>query len=88
MLVVTRRPGQSVLIGRDVEVVILEIEGTQVRVGINAPRSIRVLRRELVTQVGSENRRALEVSGKAPSEEIFQLARYFGEVEPEAGRKT
>ena len=57
MLVVTRRPGQSVLIGGDVEVFVLEIDGGQVRVGINAPRKIRVLRRELLTQVERENRR-------------------------------
>jgi carbon storage regulator len=59
MLVVSRRPGQSILIGRDIEVYVLEVDGMQVRVGINAPRSIRVLRRELLTQVESENRRAV-----------------------------
>ena len=59
MLVVSRRPGQSILIGRDIEVFVLEVDGMQVRVGINAPRAIRVLRRELLTQVESENRRAV-----------------------------
>jgi len=58
MLVVSRRPGQSVLIGPDIEVFVLEVNGSQVRVGINAPRRIRVLRRELLTQVEGENRRA------------------------------
>lgn len=58
MLVISRRPGQSVLIGKDIEVFVLEVEGMQVRVGFNAPRTIRILRRELMTQVESENRRA------------------------------
>jgi carbon storage regulator len=59
MLVVSRRPGQSILIGGDIEIFVLAVDGTQVRVGINAPRSVRVLRRELLTQVASENRRAV-----------------------------
>jgi carbon storage regulator len=62
MLVVTRRPGESVLIGGDVEVFVLAVDGAQVRVGINAPRAVRVLRRELLTQVESENRRAVGTS--------------------------
>jgi carbon storage regulator len=54
MLVVSRRPGQSVLIGGDIEVFVLEVDGLRVRVGINAPREIHVLRRELLTQGNSE----------------------------------
>ena len=48
MLVVTRHSGQSIVIGQDIEVVVLQVEGSQVRIGINAPRSVRVLRNELV----------------------------------------
>ena len=66
MLVVTRRPGQSVLIGPEIEVFILEVDGAQVRVGINAPRRIRVLRRELLTQVEAENRRAAQGTSLTP----------------------
>lgn len=53
MLIVSRRPGQSVLIGKDIEVFVLGVDGYQVRVGIKAPRSIYVLRRELLTVVGN-----------------------------------
>ena len=73
MLVVSRRPGQSILIGRDIEVFVLEVDGMQVRVGINAPRAIRVLRRELLTQVESENRRAVG-NGSSSLEELPDLA--------------
>ena len=77
MLVVSRRPGQSVLIGRDIEVFVLEVDGMQVRVGINAPRSIRVLRRELLTQVESENRRAVGAGAAAAVEDLPNLAHHL-----------
>lgn len=47
MLIITRREGESFFIGDDVEVVILQT-GAQVRIGINAPREIDVLRTELI----------------------------------------
>jgi carbon storage regulator len=80
MLVVSRRPGQSILIGRDIEVFILEVDGMQVRVGINAPRSIRVLRRELLTQVESENRRAVSMAAGAVLDlpDLAQRLRHTG----------
>ena len=59
MLVLSRRPGQSILIGRDIEIVVLGSDGVQVRVGIRAPREVTVLRRELFKQVEEENRRAV-----------------------------
>lgn len=58
MLVLSRRPGQSILIGKDIEVVVLGSDGVQVRIGIRAPREVTVLRRELLKQVEEENRRA------------------------------
>ena len=70
MLVLSRRPGQSALIGPEIEVFILEVDGSQVRVGINAPRRIRVLRRELLTQVENENQ--LAVQSKAPALQDLQ----------------
>ncbi len=63
MLVVTCHPGQSVLIGPDIEVFVFRTEGKEVRVGIDAPRTIRVLRRELLAQVEGENPRPVESPG-------------------------
>ena len=62
----TRRPGQSILLGQDIEILVLENSGSQVRIGINAPRSIRVLRRELLTEVENANRTAIERSTPSP----------------------
>ena len=84
MLVVSRRPGQSILIGRDIEVFVLEVDGMQVRVGINAPRAIRVLRRELLTQVEGENRRAVGGGAAAVVAELPELVRHLRHPEAQA----
>jgi carbon storage regulator len=47
VLVIRRRAGESVLIGDDVEVEILEVSGAQVKIGISAPREVLILRREV-----------------------------------------
>ncbi len=47
MLVLSRKPGQRILIGPNIEIVISEVRGNQVRIGIDCPRQIRVLREEL-----------------------------------------
>jgi carbon storage regulator len=46
MLVLTRRPGQSIRIGEDVEITVVEVRGDQVRLAIAAPREVAVLRLE------------------------------------------
>jgi carbon storage regulator len=48
MLILTRRPGESIQVGDDIEISVLEIRGNQVRIGINAPAEILVLRSELL----------------------------------------
>jgi carbon storage regulator len=47
MLILTRRPTQTVTIGKDVTVTVLEIRGRQVRIGVTAPRDIAALREEI-----------------------------------------
>jgi carbon storage regulator len=47
MLVLTRKQGQAIFIGEDIEVVVLEVRGDQVRLGIRAPRDVSVVRREI-----------------------------------------
>ena len=48
MLILTRRPGESIQVGEDIEISVLEIRGNQVRLGINAPAEVLVLRSELL----------------------------------------
>ena len=60
MLVLTRRIGESILIGDDVEITLVRIEGDQVRIGISAPKHVQVYRKELLDEVQRENIRAAE----------------------------
>lgn len=60
MLVLTRKPDQSIMVGNDIEITILEVRGEQVRLGIRAPRHITVHRKEVYEQIRLENQKALE----------------------------
>lgn len=55
MLVLTRRPGQSIVIGEGIELVVVRIEGDRVVLGVEAPREVRVVRAELLRAVETEN---------------------------------
>lgn len=65
MLVLSRRVGESIVIGDDVTVTILEIRGDVIRVGIDAPRSVTVHRAELLAELESSNRQAASPSDDA-----------------------
>jgi carbon storage regulator len=54
MLILTRRVGESVMIGNDVTVTVLGVKGNQVRVGIEAPKSITVHRKEIYERIQRE----------------------------------
>jgi carbon storage regulator len=58
MLVVSRRAGESVVIGDDITVSVLEVRGDVVRIGIDAPRSVAVHREELLAQLAQSNQSA------------------------------
>lgn len=47
MLVLTRRPGETIKIGEDIEVTVLAIKGNQARIGIKAPREVNIVREEI-----------------------------------------
>lgn len=54
MLILTRRVGESLMIGDDVSVTILGVKGNQVRVGVNAPRDVAVHREEIYERIKRE----------------------------------
>ncbi|MFP5345496.1 MAG: carbon storage regulator CsrA [Actinomycetes bacterium] len=62
MLVLTRRAGESVVIGDEVVVTVIEVRGEVVRLGIDAPRSIKVHREEIYRAVGEANAAAAAAS--------------------------
>ncbi len=59
MLVLTRRPGESIVVGDNIVVTVIEIKGGQVRIGIDAPRDVDVYREEIYEQVRQENLNAI-----------------------------
>lgn len=62
MLVLSRKPGESVIIGGDIHVRILEVKGESVRLGIEAPKETTVHRREVYEAIIRENRAAAKVA--------------------------
>lgn len=58
MLVLTRRLNQSIKVGDDVEITVIEVRGDQVRLGVSAPRDVAVHRKEVYLQIQQENRAA------------------------------
>lgn len=65
MLVLTRRGGESIVIGNEVTVTVLEVRGDQVRIGIDAPKTVPIHREEVYVQVQHENRGAVASAARA-----------------------
>jgi len=61
LLVLTRKVNQSIIIGDEVEVVVLEVRGEQVRLGIRAPKNVSVHRKEIYEQIRDEGKSTSEV---------------------------
>ncbi len=58
MLVLSRKKDQAIIIGDDIELTIIEIQGDQVRLGINAPKNVSIYRKELFLEIKEENKKA------------------------------
>ncbi len=59
MLVLARKINQSIIINNSVEVVIIDIKGDQIKIGINAPRDIKILRKEVYDEIEKQNKEAI-----------------------------
>ncbi len=73
MLVLTRRANQSIMIGADIVVTVLEVRGDQVRIGIDAPRSVSVHREEVFRELEAANRAAASPASGASLEGLAAL---------------
>lgn len=58
MLALSRKKGESIILNNDIELTILEVKGDQVKVGVNAPKSVPVYRKEVYFQIQQENQEA------------------------------
>ena len=65
MLILTRRVGETVMIGNDVTVTVLGVKGNQVRIGVNAPRDVAVHREEIFERIKRESEEG-SISGPRP----------------------
>ena len=74
MLILTRRVGESVVIGEDVTVTVLGVKGNQVRIGINAPKTVAVHREEIFERIkngqGAGDRSTTDEPSTAPRETL------------------
>ena len=62
MLVITRKKGESILIGDDIEISISKIEDGSVKLAIKAPKEMTILRKELFEEVQNENKEAMNIN--------------------------
>ncbi|WP_026694350.1 carbon storage regulator CsrA [Peribacillus kribbensis] len=61
MLILTRKKGESIQIGSDIEIKIISVNGDQVKLGIDAPKTIDIYRKELYEEIQLENQNALSL---------------------------
>lgn len=72
MLALSRKANESIIIGNDIEVTILEIKGEQVKIGINAPKSVPVYREEVYTQIKEANKEAASDTVQESLKNLFK----------------
>ncbi|MDU5105255.1 carbon storage regulator CsrA [Clostridium sp.] len=62
MLVITRKKGESILIGDDIEITVSKVEDGSVKLAINAPKEMTILRKELFEEVENQNKEASNIN--------------------------
>ncbi len=62
MLILSRKLNESIIIGDDIELSVVDIKGDQVKIGINAPKTVKVFRKEVYDAIQEENRAAARSS--------------------------
>lgn len=69
MLALSRKLNESIIIGNEIEVTILEVKGDQVKIGISAPKSIPIYRKEIYLQIKESNKEAIDTTA---SDEVLK----------------
>ena len=72
MLALSRKANESIIIGNDIEVTVLEVKGEQVKIGIKAPKSIPVYREEVYQQIKESNKEAATDAVQANLKNLFK----------------
>lgn len=71
MLALARKVNESIMLGNDIEITLLEIKGDQVKIGISAPKSVPIYRKEIYLQIQEENK---QVAGQEIDVEALKNA--------------
>jgi carbon storage regulator len=71
MLALSRKINESLMLGNDIEVTILEIKGDQVKIGINAPKAVPIYRKEIYLQIQESNKEAAQ--GNVSADDLMKL---------------
>lgn len=62
MLVLSRKINQSIVIGDDIEIMLVDIRGDQIKLGINAPKSVKIFRKEVYEEIERQNMEATKTT--------------------------
>ena len=73
MLALSRKANESIMIGNDIEITILEVKGEQVKIGINAPKSVPVYREEVYEQIRESNKEAASDVVRENLKNLFKM---------------
>jgi carbon storage regulator len=66
MLILSRKVNEKIMIGDDISISIIEVRGDQVRLGVDAPRTVKVFRQEVFDAIKAENKAAAESKAVLP----------------------
>lgn len=72
MLALSRKENESIMIGNDIEITILEVKGEQVKLGIRAPKSVPIYREEVYAQIKEANKEAASDVVQENLKKLFQ----------------
>lgn len=84
MLVLARKINESIMIGDEIEIVIIDIKGDQVKIGVKAPKKVTVHRKEIYDEIRQENISALNTRFKPES--LRDLSDFFGTKKDDTGK--
>jgi carbon storage regulator len=84
MLVLTRRGGEAIVVGEKVSITILEVRGTQVRIGIEAPKEVSIYRKELYLDIVGANKKAVLIDRERLNTVLSKMRKAEGVEAPEA----
>ena len=73
MLVLSRKINQSIVIGDNIEIMLVDIRGDQIKLGINAPKNVKIFRKEVYEEIESQN---LEASKEATADKLNMLTNF------------